>query len=82
MLKFILILVLIILVLRLLARLLMPFMLTQVVKKAERNMYERMKQNRPEPEGHINIEYTNPDQKRKSAYSNKEGEFIDFEEIK
>ena len=81
--KFILILLLIILVLRSLARLLMPFMVTEVMKKAQRNMenqYRRQQQR--SNEGDINIDYTPPKEKKRFSFNKSNDDFVDYEEIK
>ncbi len=82
--KFILILLLIILVLRSLARLLMPFMVTEVMKKAQRNMENqyRSQQQQRSNEGDINIDYTPPKQKKRFSFSKSNDDFVDYEEIK
>jgi hypothetical protein len=80
--KFILTVILIILVLRFLARLLMPFMVAQVVKKAEQNINGNYQRANRRPPGEINIDYNPPKSKKKSTISDKGGDFVDFEEIK
>ena len=58
MLKFILILILIILVLRSLSRLLMPFMVSEVMKKAQRNMNEQYRrQQTTKKEGEVYVDF-------------------------
>ena len=81
--KFILILILIILVLRSLSRLLMPFMVSEVMKKAQRNMNEQYRrQQQSHREGDIHVDYTPPKEKKKFSFTKGEGDFVDYEEIK
>ncbi len=81
--KFILILILIILVLRSLSRLLMPFMVSEVMKKAQRNMNEQYRrQQQTQREGDIHVDYTPPKAKKRFSFTKTEGDFVDYEEIK
>ncbi len=69
--------------LRSLARLLMPFMVTEVMKKAQRNMesqYRRQQQR--SNEGEINIDYTPHKEKKRFSFNKSNDDFIDYEEIK
>ncbi len=74
------------LVLRTLSRLLMPFMVSEVVKKAQRNMndqYRRQQNNTySKQEGDIHIDYAPPKAKKKYSFKKEGGEFVDYEEIK
>lgn len=82
MLKFILILILIILVLRSLSRLFMPFMVSEVMKKAQRNMNEQYKrQQTTKKEGEVYVDFEPPKAKKK-FFTKNEGDFVDYEEIK
>ncbi len=84
MVKFIITLILIFLVLRALSRLLMPFVVTEVVKKAQRNMenqYRRQNQQQYN-EGDIHVDYTPPKAKKRFSFKKDDGDFVDFEEIK
>jgi len=69
----------------------MPFMMTEVMKKAQRNMenqfkrqqqYQQRYQQQVQNEGEINVDYTPPKPKKKFSFKKDEGDFIDFEEIK
>ena len=68
----------------------MPFMMTEVMKKAQRNMESQFKRQQQyqqryqqvENEGDINVDYTPPKTKKKFSLKKDEGDFIDFEEIK
>jgi uncharacterized membrane protein len=87
MLKFILTVILIILVLRSLAKLLMPFMVARVVRKAEESMqgrYNRQYNQQARPAGQIEVDYMPPPSKpkKKPVISDREGDFVDFEEVK
>lgn len=83
MLKFILTLILIILVLRSLARLLMPLMVSEVVKKAQRNMDNQYRnQQNPNREGDIHVDYAPPKAKKRFSFTKSSGDFVDYEEIK
>lgn len=71
-------------------RLLMPFMMTEVMKKAQRNMESQFKRQQQyqqryqqvQNEGDINVDFTPPKTKKKFSFKKDEGEFVDFEEIK
>lgn len=81
--KFILTLLLIVLVLRSLARLLMPFMVTEVMKKAQKNMENQYRRQQPtEREGEIHVDYAPPRTKKKFSFTKSGGDFVDYEEIK
>lgn len=81
--KFILTLLLIVLVLRFLARLLMPFMVTEVMKKAQRNMENQYRNQQPKhKEGEINVDYSPPKTKKKFSFTKSNDDFVDYEEIK
>ncbi len=85
--KFILILILIILVLRSLSRLFMPFMVSEVMKKAQRNMNEQYRrqqssQQNTKREGEIHVDYSPPKEKKRFSFTKNEGDFVDYEEIK
>lgn len=81
--KFILTLILIVLVLRSLARLLMPFMVTEVMKKAQKNMENQYRRQQPnEREGEIHVDYAPPRTKKKFSFTKSGGDFVDYEEIK
>lgn len=81
--KFILTLLLIVLVLRSLARLLMPFMVTEVMKKAQRNMENQYRRQQPtNREGELNVDFTPPKTKKKFSFKKSDDDFVDYEEIK
>lgn len=83
--KFILTLILIFLILRALSRLLMPFVVTEVVKKAQRNMENqyRRQNNSQYNEGEIHVDYTPPTKsKKRFSFKKDDDDFVDFEEIK
>jgi flagellar basal body-associated protein FliL len=81
--KFILTLLLIVLVLRALARLFMPFMVTEVMKKAQRNMQDQYRRQQPtQREGEIYVDYAPPKPKKKFSFTKTDGDFVDYEEIK
>ncbi len=81
--KFILTLLLIVLVLRFLARLLMPFMVTEVMKKAQRNMENQYRNQQTQyKEGEINVDYSPPKAKKKFSFTKSNDDFVDYEEIK
>lgn len=80
--KFILILILIILVLRSLSRLFMPFMVSEVMKKAQRNMNEQYRrQQTTKKEGEVYVDFE-PTKNKKRFFTKNEGDFVDYEEIK
>ena len=78
--KFLLISIAVLWLLRVLARLLLPFLFQQVVKKAQQQSQPFQKQNR-KPDGTIQVDYIPPQQKE-SPPSSKSGDFIDYEEVK
>lgn len=81
--KFILTLILIVLVLRSLSRLLMPFMVSEVVKKAQRNMNNQYRQQQTSHrEGEIHVDYTPPKPKKRFSFKKEGGDFVDYEEVK
>lgn len=81
--KFILTLLLIVLVLRSLARLFMPYMVTEAMKKAQRNMENQYRRQQPNSrEGEINVDYTPPKTKKRFSFKKSDEDFVDYEEIK
>lgn len=79
--KFILILILIVMVLRQLGRLLLPFMASEVIKKAQRNMNNQQRQQNHR-EGEIHVDYAPPKAKKRFSFTKSGGDFVDYEEIK
>ncbi len=80
--KFILTLILIVLILRQLSRLFMPFMVSEVVKKAQRNMNDQQRHQKSHREGEIHVDYAPPKAKKRFSFTKTEGDFVDYEEIK
>jgi hypothetical protein len=66
-------------IIRMIVRMLLPFLFQQVVNKAQQqaNQYQR-EQNR-RAEGSIHVDYIPP---QKESTSSKDGDFIDYEEVK
>ena len=80
MIRFILTLILIVYGFRLLARLFMPLMVKNVVKKAQEN-FNKQQQRPAAQEGEIHVDYMPAAEKKKNQLKDK-GDFIDYEEIK
>jgi hypothetical protein len=81
-LRFLFIAIFILWVLRLIARLLMPFLFQQVVKKAQQQAGgQSHQQESRKPEGTIHVDYIPPERKE-PVPSDKGGDFVDYEEIK
>ena len=85
MIKFILILILIIMVLRSLSRLFMPFMVSEMQKKAQQSMneqYRRQQAQQKKAEGEIHVDYAPPKAKKRFSFTKSNDDFVDYEEIK
>ena len=60
----------------------MPFMVSEVMKKAQRNMNEQYRrQQTTKKEGEVYVDFE-PQKAKKRFFTKNEGDFVDYEEIK
>lgn len=62
-----------------LARILLPIVLQNIITKAQNQANQRYQQQNPTPDGRIKVDYMPPKPKSKSDDA---GDFVDYEEIK
>lgn len=60
----------------------MPFMVSEVMKKAQRNMNDQYRRQPTQREGEIHVDYSPPKEKKKFSFTKSGGDFVDYEEIK